>query len=107
MLFRSQVGSRSSGRTSVASAAYRAWCALEDERLGQIFDYSRKQGFIYSEVMLPEGANERYLDRAMLWNAVESKERRKDAQLFWECCIALPVELSEDEQIQLVRAFVY
>ena len=101
-----QVGGRSSGRTSVASAAYRAGCALEDERLGQTYDYSRKRGVIYSSVMLPEEADEKYLDRAVLWNAVEAKERRKDAQLFRECCVALPVELSEREQIQLVRTFV-
>lgn len=43
--------------------------------------------------------------REALWNAVERVERRKDAQLAREVEIALPVELSRDQQIELLRDF--
>src|SRR5690606_39145344 len=40
------------------------------------------------------------------WNAVEGFEKRSDAQLAKEFIIALPVELSRDQNIALVRQFV-
>lgn len=41
-----------------------------------------------------------------LWNVVEAKERRKDAQLSREVEVALPVELSREQQRELLRGFV-
>ncbi|MCT9171634.1 MobA/MobL family protein, partial [Acinetobacter baumannii] len=42
---------RSSGRTAVASAAYRAGEKLEDERTGLIHDFTRKDGVAHSEIL--------------------------------------------------------
>ena len=57
-------------------------------------------------ILLPDGAPERLLDRAALWNAVEATEKRKDAQLAREIEIALPRELDQAEAIRLARDFV-
>jgi ATP-dependent exoDNAse (exonuclease V) alpha subunit len=43
---------------------------------------------------------------AALWNRVEGHEKRGDAQLAHEIEIALPAELSLDDNILLMRAFV-
>src|SRR5271157_327360 len=96
---------RSHGRSAIAAAAYRAAAALHDESLGRTFNYLAKSGLVHSEILLPEGAPARWLDRAALWNEVERVERRRDAVLAREIELALPRELSEREAIRLARDF--
>ena len=97
---------RGVGRSAVAAAAYRAAERLHDERLGRDHDFTAKAGVVHSEILTPEGAPERWRDRAALWNEVEAGERRKDAQLARDVEIALPCELSKAEAVALARDFV-
>jgi len=101
-----QIISRKEGRSAVAAAAYRAGENLYDERVGKVFDYTRKQGVEYSEILAPPEAPSWVHDRQSLWNAVERAEKRKDAQLAREIEIGLPRELSKDQQVNLLREFV-
>lgn len=104
--FSAKVISRSTGRSAVAAAAYRSASRLFDERTEQPFDYSRKSGVLHSEILLPDGAPDRWSDRQALWNEVEWGEKRKDAQLAREIEFALPREMRPDDAIDLARAFV-
>jgi Ti-type conjugative transfer relaxase TraA len=97
---------RGDGRCVVAAAAYRSGQSLEDEASGLTFDYTRKQGVAFSEILALDGAPSWVHDRSELWNRVEASEKRKDAQLAREIEVALPVELSFDEQKALLRSFV-
>ena len=54
--FRVSIIKRSEGRSSVASAAYRAGEELADKRSGQAHDYSRKGGVLHTEILTPENA---------------------------------------------------
>ena len=101
-----KVISRADGRSAVAAAAYRAAAVLPDDRLGRTHDFTHKAGVVHSEILLPDGAPARLLDRATLWNAVEAGEKRKDAQLAREIEIALPRELPQSEAIGLAQDFV-
>src|SRR3546814_21163029 len=96
--FSAKVIGRSSGRSAVAAAAYRAGERLHDERIDRTHDFTNKAGVLHSEVMLPRGAPEAFADRATLWNAVEAAEKRKDAQLAREVEFALPRELRSEER---------
>jgi Ti-type conjugative transfer relaxase TraA len=115
--FSAKVIQRSAGRSAVAAAAYRSASELEDERLGRSYDYTAKAGVVHREIMLPDGAPERWravddtpeagrAARSRLWNEVEAIERRKDAVLAREVEFALPRELSQAEGIALARDFV-
>ncbi|KTE25554.1 MULTISPECIES: Ti-type conjugative transfer relaxase TraA [unclassified Sphingopyxis] len=104
--FSAKVISRAVGSSAVAAAAYRSAGRLHDERLGRSHDFSNKAGVAHSEVMLPEGADERWLDREKLWNDVEAAELRKDAQLAREIEFAIPREMTEEQGIELARDFV-
>jgi Ti-type conjugative transfer relaxase TraA len=104
--FSAKVIGRSSGRSSVAAAAYRAGERLHDERIDRDHDFTSKAGVVHSEVLLPEGASPELADRERLWNAVEKAEKRKDAQLAREVEFALPRELSQEDAIELAREFV-
>jgi hypothetical protein len=100
-----QVISRSDGqRNAVACAAYRSGEKLMDESTDQQKYYPRDVQ-PDSFIMAPSNAPEWMVDRQKLWSEVEKVERRKDSQLAREMNIALPVELSDDQQKALVRTF--
>ena len=55
--------------------------------------------------MLPNNAPQYFKKRSVLWNAVEKSETRKNSQTARHINVALPIEISRDEQIDLVRKF--
>ena len=64
------------------AAAYRAAAKIEDITTGIVYDYTRKKGVDYSEILSPISTslgNEWLTDRQELWNKIEEVERRKDA----------------------------
>ncbi|RAL97764.1 Ti-type conjugative transfer relaxase TraA [Agrobacterium sp. MS2] len=98
--------SRSSGRSAVASAAYRCAVLLTNHRDGLVHDFTRKEGVEHKEIVLPEGLSADWaLDRSALWNAAEFAEKRKDARVAREFEIALPHELSPEGRLKAARAF--
>lgn len=101
-----QVISRSTGRSSVAASAYRSGEKLLDERTGLTHDFSHKSDVVEKAILLPEGSPERFSDRSTLWNEVEKVEKRKDAQLAREFNIALPKELSQEQNWALAKDYV-
>ncbi|MBP3683934.1 MAG: MobA/MobL family protein [Oscillospiraceae bacterium] len=100
-----KIVSRGKGKSAVAAAAYRAGEKLTNEWDGLTHDYTRKGGVIHSEIMLPTHAPPSFSDRSTLWNSVEEAEKSNNAQLAREVEIALPVELSREEQTRLVREY--
>lgn len=98
--------SRATGRSAVASMAYRAGEKLTNERDGITHDYTAKQGVEHAEIVLPEGVNAEWArDRSDLWNAAEFAEKRKDARVAREFEIALPHELSAEQRLEATREF--
>jgi len=97
---------RGSGRSAVSAAAYRAGEKLCSIETGLTHDYTHKGGVIMNEIILPDGAPARLLDRETLWNEVQKIEKRSDAQFAREVEVALPTELTREEQIECVRAFI-
>lgn len=97
--------SRSKGHSSTAAAAYRAGDKIKDERTCELHDYTRKQNCAANGIVLPEGAPAEFADREKLWNAVEKTEKRSDAQLCRSFDMALPNNMLEDLQEQLIQEF--
>lgn len=104
--FSGQVFSRSKGVSSVAKAAYRSASYLVDERTGLEYDYTKRREEIQTEIFAPDNAPEWVYNRSKLWNAVEAKEKRNDAQVAREINIALPKELTKEQQKELTREYV-
>jgi Ti-type conjugative transfer relaxase TraA len=107
------VSYRVGSRHGAAAMAYRAGEPLRDPRSGIVFDYSAKGridaegfGILHTEIMLPGGAPAWMADRQALIDAIEAAETRKDAQLLREIEVSLPRELTLEQQVALVRAFV-
>lgn len=114
--FSVSVVARGSGRSAVLSAAYRHCAKMEFEREARTIDYTRKQGLLHEEFVIPAGApawlRTMIADRSVsgvseaFWNKVEDFEKRSDAQLAKDVTIALPIELTPKQNIALVRDFV-
>jgi len=101
-----KVMSRSKGKSVVAASAYRAGTIIKNEYSGITYDYTRKKGIVHTEIMLPKNAPKEYESRAVLWNAVEKVEKNINAQLTREIEIALPRELTPEQNKALVQAYV-
>ena len=98
--------SRGKGKSAVAAVAYRTGEKITNEYDGVTHDYTRKGGVVHTEILLPDNAPAEYADRAILWNAVEKIEKAKNSQLAREIEIALPIELTREQGISLVREYV-
>ena len=95
--------SRGKGKSAVAAAAYRSGEKLTNEWDGMTHDYTRKGGVVHTEIMLPPHAPPSFSDRSTLWNSVEQTEKSNNSQLAREIELALPVELSREEQLSLIH----
>lgn len=114
--FSVSIVARGSGRSAVLSAAYRHCAKMDYEREARTIDYTRKQGLLHEEFVIPTEAPDwlrsMIADRSVsgaseaFWNKVEEFEKRSDAQLAKDVTISLPSELSAAQNIELVRDFV-
>ena len=59
----------------------------------------------YTEVMLPSNAPPAYADRQTLWNAVDAAEKSRTAQTARRFTIALPKELTFEQNLALIRDY--
>ena len=101
-----KVVSRGAGRSAVATSAYLSCSRLYNDYDGIQHDYKRKQGLVWQQIFLPEYAPQEWQDREKLWNAVEEVETAKDSRLAHEFVVALPIELSREQQIELLQDFI-
>jgi len=98
-----KIVSRGKGRSVCAAAAYRAGERIIDPLTGETHDYRRRHDVLHTEILAPEGAEMLTATRAGLWRRVEMIETRSNARLAREFEIALPRELTTEQQIALVR----
>lgn len=96
---------RSDGHSAVAAAAYISGTKLFNEYDHRTRDYSNKKGVIHSEILLPQNAPSEFSDRATLWNSVEREEKQHNSQLARRIIVALPKELSHEDNIKLLKQY--
>ena len=124
------IGGKNSGaRTAVSAASYRSGERIVSEKDGQVHDYTKrrgansaaayrsgekineydftqKSGIIHNEIMLPKHAPEAYFVRSILWNSAVNAERAHNSRTGREIVVALPNELTFEQQLKLVRDYV-
>ncbi len=104
---------KSSGTSAVAASAYHAAEKIYNRESGYSYDYTRKaEGVVSKGIEVPENHADWMTDRAELWNRVEQNEREvstrpESAQYCRRYIIGLPSELSQDENIDLVKNFIH
>ncbi|AQQ55578.1 MobQ family relaxase [Planococcus lenghuensis] len=93
-------------QSAVASASYRSGEDLYSERDEELKSFKAREVAPVSFILKPDHAPEWTLERERLWNEVERVEKAWNAQLAREVLVALPVDLNEEQQSELVRSFV-
>lgn len=96
----SKVTKEGKPKSPLACAAYRSGEMLVDESTGDKFYYERSVQPI-THILAPEHAPDWVHNREKLWNEVNKIEKNYNAQFAREFNVALPRELSEDEQEKL------
>jgi ATP-dependent exoDNAse (exonuclease V) alpha subunit len=100
---------RSNGSSAVSAAAYRAGERIKDERSGKTYDHSDRLDVLHKEIIVPSEYADDDLawakSRESLWNSAEQAETRKNARVAREYLVALPIELSAEDRLGLVRGF--
>ncbi len=120
--FHASFVTRSTGRSPVAAAAYQSRDKLFDERQGITHNYIRENEEVHHEILAQDGAPEWVLQRAELWNRVdtfedhvarmrfrsqEGQDRYMDsAQTAQSVRGALPIELNPEQNKELVESFL-
>lgn len=92
-------------RSAVASASYRSGEKIFSDKEGKSYVYKRDvmpEAFILTPKNVPEWAK----DRGRLWNEVEKKDRKANSRYAKEFNVALPIELSEQDQKDLLTKYV-
>ena len=101
--------SRSDGVSSVAKAAYRHRSVMIDKRTGEIHGEksANRDDLVYAEILAPDNTPD-FLKKSSndLWCFVEQTERRKDARTAKEFKITLPRDLSNEQNIELMKDFL-
>ena len=101
--------SRSDGVSSVAKAAYRHRSVMIDHRTGEIHGEKSldRDDLVYAEILRPKNTPDcLHVPSEVLWNIVEKKETRSNSRTAKEFKITLPHELSNEQNIALMKDFL-
>lgn len=101
-----KVISRGIGRSAAAASAYMSCSRIYNDYDGIQHDYTKKQGLVYEQILLPPQALPEWKNRSVLWNAVEAAEKSKDSRLARELVVALPIELDKEAWVSLLTEYV-
>ena len=101
--------SRSAGQSSLASAAYIMRAQCTDERTGQVYDFRHLDASQWIGMFSPKDAPDWTREAAnaeRFWNALELFEKRRDAQIALPLDIALPHEMTQQQNIWLAQDYI-
>ena len=115
--FHAQRIARGNGRNAVRAAAYRHRERMRDELTGETYSYrAARAELAHSEIALPDKTPQwlkALVDgrtpaqaSAALWNKVQADAKRANAIYAREIVIGLPVELSREQRVALMRDYV-
>jgi len=100
-MFRAQIISKTN-QSAVAASAYRSGESLYSDRDGLTKNFGERDVSPESYILSPENAPEWANNREQLWNEVEKKEKQHNSQLAREIVMALPKQLTNEEQTNLM-----
>ena len=103
--FEINIVKRSEGGSAVSAAAYQTGEKLFSDWDRKYMYHGTKEELVLKEILLPAHAPPEFADRNKLWNSAEVAEPNWNSQLARRLKIALPVELSMEDNIALAREY--
>lgn len=97
------INTRSKGGRALRRSAYQRCSTSENALTDEAFDFSRKADELAANgVLLPEGADPKFLDPDTLWQEVENIDNRVNSQLARTMEISIPNEIPESLRDQFL-----
>ena len=103
--FEINIVKRSEGGSAVSAAAYQTGEKLYSDWDRKYMYHGTKEELVLKEILLPAHAPPEFADRNKLWNSAEAAEPNWNSQLARRLKIALPIELSMEDNIALAREY--
>ncbi|KHD14014.1 MobA/MobL family protein [Clostridium butyricum] len=95
------------GKSAVEQSSYISRTTLYSDYYGENFYPKYSEDLVHTEIMLPENAPEKYMDRSILWNSAEEAERKSPkAQIARSYKVSLPNDWSYDLATEVMRDYV-
>lgn len=97
--------SRSAGRSSVQFSAYMSGQKQHDERTGETYNHTTKEEVCHNEMLFADRVPDELREQEKFWNSVEGIEKNNNSQVArtWE--LALPHELTMEQNIEYAQEF--
>lgn len=96
----------SSTQSAIAMAAYRSGNKLYSFKDGETKSYKKREVEPESFILKPDNAPDWTLERERLWNEVEAFENRDNAQISRNILIALPNDMTHEQQRETAEEYV-
>ena len=99
---------RSEGKNACCKGAYNARTVIKDEKTNIVYNFARRGGNVYHEILLPDYVDTRFKNLSELMNTIEHIEKKSDSQLLKEFVLALPDEdnVSLEIKQEMVHEFI-
>jgi Ti-type conjugative transfer relaxase TraA len=101
--------SRSSGGNACCKSAYNARSKILDNKTGEVFNWIKRGGNVFHEILLPDHVSKKFSDVSMFSNEVERIEKKCNSQLYVEWLVPLAKEedgVDLEFRIETAREFV-
>lgn len=99
--------SRAKGSASTATLSYITGQRVEDERLGEVFyGFGRTERVEMTGVILPDEAPQRFYEPAVMMSEIELYEKSDRARPAKKIEVALPRELTPEQQKDVIESFI-
>ena len=100
-------GANCRGRKSaVEQSAYISRTTQYSEYYAETYYPKYTEDLVYTDILLPDNAPEKYLDRTVLWNSVEAVEKHSKAQLARLYKVSLPNAWSHDMAVFFMQNYI-
>ena len=94
------------GKSAVEQSAYISRTTIYSEYYAQTYYPKYTEDLVYTDILLPDNAPERYHDREVLWNSVEAVEKHSKAQLARLYKVSLPNAWSHDIAVRFMQDYI-
>ena len=94
------------GKSAVEQSAYISRTTIYSEYYAQTYYPKYTEDLVYTDILLPDNAPERYRDREVLWNSVEAVEKHSKAQLARLYKVSLPNAWSHDIAVRFMQDYI-
>lgn len=96
---------RSDGRNSIQFSSYMSNKKMRDKNINRTFSAKSKDEVVFNEMLYADRVDQKIRTQSKFWNSVEAVEKQYNAQVARTFEIALPHELTLEQNLEVAKAY--